>query len=105
MLSPKEVGITCLLRENDNPLGAGQMHSYPHDKCSLDEKQCCTDPRGAFLASSCRSSSICRYFMCVVLLIFERSRNFMSNARRNMRDHDSLVVESVKGYARFVFLV
>jgi hypothetical protein len=34
MLSRKE-GVSHAGKRNDNPLGAGQMHSYHHDKCSL----------------------------------------------------------------------
>jgi len=33
MLSQK--GVSHASKRNDNPLGAGQMHSYHHDKCSL----------------------------------------------------------------------
>ena len=33
MLSQKE-GVSHAGKRNDNPLGAGQMHSYHHDKCS-----------------------------------------------------------------------
>ena len=36
MLSQKE-GVSHAGKRNDNPLGAGQMHSYHHDKCSLAE--------------------------------------------------------------------
>jgi hypothetical protein len=34
MLSQKK-GVSHAGKRNDNPLGAGQMHSYHHDKCSL----------------------------------------------------------------------
>ena len=34
MLSHRE-GVSHADKRNDNPLGAGQMHSYHHDKCSF----------------------------------------------------------------------
>jgi hypothetical protein len=32
-------GYHMLTKRDDNPLGAGQMHSYAHGKCSLAERR------------------------------------------------------------------
>ena len=43
------MGVSHAGERNDNPLGARQMHSYPHDKCSLAESGVCTDQKAPSL--------------------------------------------------------